>query len=148
MSIPGWCRFGAVAVLGNAEPLNMWRVKMTPGPGTAGPYGASYAGHLSENEHKFFTKITNDYQVVLFHYVTRSQNSFVERKINRRSGVYATTYAELAEKDKSASELLSVLFMSSLLLLHLLRDGSIHMLWPMHARSVRSSLHGGMQYMQ
>lgn len=95
-------------MLGNAEPLNMWRVKMIPGPGTEGPYGASYAGHLSENEHKYFTKITNDYQVVLFHYVTRSQNSFVERKINRRSGVYATTYAELAEKDKNAGALPSV----------------------------------------
>lgn len=77
---------------------------MTTGAGTEGPYGASYAGHLSENEHKYFTKITNDYQIALFHYVTRSQNSFVERKINRRSGVYATTYGELAEKDKDADQ--------------------------------------------
>jgi hypothetical protein len=89
-------------VLGNAEPLNMWRVKMNPGAGSEGPYGASYAGHLSQNVHKYFSKITNDYQVVLFHYVTRSQNSFIERKINRRSGVYATTYADLAQKDKNA----------------------------------------------
>jgi hypothetical protein len=99
-----------VAVLGNAEPLNMWRVKMIPGQ--EGPYGASYAGHLSENEHKFFTDITDDYQLVLFHYVTRSQNSFIERKITRRSGVYATTYKEIADRaeDGASQDTLYALF--------------------------------------
>ena len=92
-------RFGAVSVLGNSEPLNMWRVKMIPSSDDRGPFGASNAGHLSEAEHKFFTQITNDYQIVLFHYVTRSQEDFVQRKINRRSGVYATQFAALQKAD-------------------------------------------------
>ena len=90
------CNFrpGAVSVLGNSEPLNMWRVKMVPNA-EDGPYGASNAGHLSEAEHKLFTTITNSYQVVLFHYVTRSRDDFVKTKINRRSGVYATQFAAM-----------------------------------------------------
>lgn len=71
------------------------------------PISVSHRAHLEPSFHKKYTKVTNDFQIVLFHYVTRSQNSFVERKINRRSGVYATTYSELREKDKKAGAFLS-----------------------------------------
>jgi hypothetical protein len=94
-------RFGAVAVLGNSEPLNMWRVNMIPSS-PAGPLGTSYAGHLNEADHNMFTSITNDYQIVLFHYVTRSQDDFVRRKINLRSGIYATQFAAMANKNESS----------------------------------------------
>jgi hypothetical protein len=94
-------RFGGVSVLGNSEPLNMWRVKMVPGAND-GPFGASNAGHLSEVEHRFFTDITADYQIVLFHYVTRSQEDFIQRKINLRSGIYATQFAAMQTTASSA----------------------------------------------
>ena len=90
-------RFGAVSVLGNGEPLNMWRVNMVPGSTDNSTLGASHAAHLSEGEQKHFTSITNDYQIVLFHYVTRAQDEFVQHKILRRSGVYATEFAKVAE---------------------------------------------------
>ena len=104
-----WCRRGAVSVLGNGDPLYMDRYEM-PVSKTAAPkhkpFSVSHRAHLEPTFHKKYTKISNDFQVVLFHYVTRSQNSFVERKINRRSGVYATTYSELKAKDSRAGNLL------------------------------------------
>lgn len=99
-------RSGAVAVLGNSEPLNMWRVDMEPNSGTEGPFGSSYAGHLSDAEHRFFSDITSDYQIALFHYVTRSQDDFVQRKINLRSGKYATQFAEVAGGNPTTPEAL------------------------------------------
>lgn len=99
------CRHGAVAVLGNGNPLFMNRYKIMPGNGEQAN-SVSYRAHLDPGVHKHNTNITPAHEVVLFHYVTRSQNAFVERKINRRSGIYATTYSELRAKDKTAGELL------------------------------------------
>lgn len=91
------CRYGAAAVLGNSDPLGMWRINVKKfGIKQGELWAASYPAHLSEHEHTRYTDITNDYQILLFHYVTRAQHNFVERKINLRSGVYATTYAEIA----------------------------------------------------
>lgn len=88
-------RFGAVAVLGNGEPLNMWRVKMMPGSDT-GPFGSSNPGHMSPSEHKPWTQPSDEYQLVLFHYVTRAQDDFIRRKIHMRGGIYATQFAAMA----------------------------------------------------
>lgn len=91
------CRFGAAAVLGNAEPLGMSRITVKKFGVKGGErFAASYPAHLSPREHTRSTNITDEYQLLLFHYVTRAQHNFVERKINLRSGVYATTYAEIA----------------------------------------------------
>jgi hypothetical protein len=93
-----------VSVLGNGDPLFMDHYQMIPAPGSKVHYSVSHRAHLEPSFHKRYTSITSDFEVVLFHYVTRSQNNFVENKINRRSGVYATTYAELQEKDSTAGE--------------------------------------------
>lgn len=48
--------------------------------------------------HKKYTRITPDYRIIINHYVTRSQNRFIDRKIRIKAGVYATTYAEILAK--------------------------------------------------
>lgn len=102
-------RYGAAAVLGNTDPIGMWRVQLQRFGISGGErYAASYPAHLSPKEHRRSTNITNDYQILLFHYVTRAQNNFIERKINRQSGVYATTYREIqgnATADADTDEL-------------------------------------------
>eukprot|EP00892_Ulva_mutabilis_P003507 jgi/Ulvmu1/1528/UM011_0258.1 len=102
-------RYGAAAVLGNTDPLGMWRVNLQ-GFGIKGGerFAASYPAHLSPHEHARATNLTDDYQLLLFHYVTRAQNNFIERKINLRSGVYATTFREIqgnATADTDTDEL-------------------------------------------
>lgn len=91
------CRFGAAAVLGNSDPLGMWRISVKKFGIKGGEHTASsYPAHLGPKEHARATNITDDYQILLFHFVTRAQNNFVDRKIKLQSGVYATTYAEIA----------------------------------------------------
>lgn len=59
-------------MLGTNEPLIMWRVALEPGsPDT--PWGTSNPGHLTESEEEKFKTVTDDSQIVLFHFVTRSQ---------------------------------------------------------------------------
>jgi hypothetical protein len=80
----------------------MWRVALEPGnPDTV--WGTSNPGHLSDNELEKFKTVTDDAQIVLFHFVTRSQNDFMTRKINLRSGVYATEFKNMTIGDGSAS---------------------------------------------
>ena len=93
-------------MLGNGDPLMMSRYRIGPGEGSKAVHSVSNRAHLEAGFHKHYTHIGNDFQVVLFHYVTRSQNYFVENKISRRSGIYATTYAELQANDTQAGELL------------------------------------------
>ena len=99
------CRHGAVTVLGNGDPLMMSRYKIGPGDNKRAMHSVSNRAHLEAGFHKRYTKIANDFELVLFHYVTRSQNYFVENKISRRSGIYATTYAELQANDTLAGVL-------------------------------------------
>ena len=80
-------RDGGVAVLGNGEPLKMRR---------ASGGGTSHVGHLPSQAHALYSHPSDEYQLALFHYVTRAQDDFIRRKITLRSGVYATEFAALS----------------------------------------------------
>lgn len=100
--LPCGCRCGAVAAMGNSEPVDMWRVRMGKGKG---PYGISYAAHLPPEDHEPFAALTDEYQLVVFHYVTRSQDKFIERKIKLSgTGKYAETFAQLRANTSDVSE--------------------------------------------
>eukprot|EP00892_Ulva_mutabilis_P003770 jgi/Ulvmu1/1765/UM118_0004.1 len=89
-------RYGAAAVLGNLDPLSMMRIlPKNFGIKSGERYAASYHAHLRPEEHVHATNLTDDFQILLFHYVTRAQHNFIERKINLQSGVYATTFREI-----------------------------------------------------
>lgn len=92
-----------MAAMGNSEPVDMWRVRMTR-TGT-GPFGVSYAAHIPPEDHEPFATLTDEYQVVLFHYVTRSQDKFIERKIKLSgTGKYAEAFNELRANTTDMSE--------------------------------------------
>lgn len=76
----------------------MKSVNVAPGTKLPGRFAMSYPGHMYPNLHARYTEITEDYRIVINHYVTRSQNRFIERKIRIKAGVYATTYAEILKK--------------------------------------------------
>jgi hypothetical protein len=87
--------------MGNADPVLMGRYKIMPGEGEH-TNAVSYRAHLEPSVHKQYSRITNQYQLALFHYVTRSQTNFVENKIKRKSGVYASSYADLQKKHRTS----------------------------------------------
>eukprot|EP00892_Ulva_mutabilis_P002020 jgi/Ulvmu1/11819/UM080_0030.1 len=87
-------RCGAIAAMGNSEPVEMRRVPMRGG--AQGPFGLSYAAHLPPEAHVAYQNLTDEYQIVLNHYVTRSQDKFIERKIKLSgTGKYAETFNAL-----------------------------------------------------
>lgn len=60
------------------------------------PGAVSYHGHIEQRKRLTQSQLTDQHSLVLFHYVTRSRSSFVERKIKLRGGIYATEFAALA----------------------------------------------------
>ena len=92
----------SVALLGDGQPLPMRRYGIHPGGSS--PFGWSYDGHLEPADFKRAGNVTDALQIVLFHYVTRSQNAFIERKIKLRSGVYATMFAETAHGGRPSQD--------------------------------------------
>jgi hypothetical protein len=56
----------------------------------------SYRAHVDEADQAEKSQLTRDHSLVMFHYVTRSRDDFLKRKINLRSGVYASEFAALA----------------------------------------------------
>eukprot|EP00892_Ulva_mutabilis_P002009 jgi/Ulvmu1/11809/UM080_0020.1 len=91
-------RVGGIAALGNGDPIPMKGVDLAPGTNLKGRQGVSYPGHLYPSLHRRYTKLTPEYRIIINHYVTRSQNRFIDRKIRIKAGVYATTYAEILAK--------------------------------------------------
>jgi len=80
--------------MGNSEPVDMWRVSMS----RKGPFGVSYAAHIPPEDHEPFANLTDEYQVVLNHYVTRSQDKFIERKIKLGgTGKFAKAFDEILQ---------------------------------------------------
>lgn len=92
-----------MAAMGNSDPVDMWRVSMKTGG--HGPFGISYAAHLPPEDHVAYANLTDEYQIVLNHYVTRSQDKFIERKIKLSgTGKYAETYNALRANTTGLSE--------------------------------------------
>lgn len=64
----------------------------------------SYSGHLNERQHKSHKSVPEEQMLVLVHYVTRSFDDYISRKLPRPSGVYAHTFNRLS-RSKAAAKL-------------------------------------------
>ena len=78
--------------LTNGSPLKFWgNTHMTnPKNDTALGDSRTYKGHLDKDAYD--PRITDDYKIVLFHYVTRSLEDYTSRKIRLPSGIYTHNY--------------------------------------------------------
>lgn len=94
------CRPGAAVAYGDGTPVDMFQVKLPNGSSKA----VSYRAHVHEDLEVQKSHLTAEHSLVLFHYVTRSRNDFMQRKINLRSGVYASEFAALAKAAGPFSE--------------------------------------------
>ena len=56
----------------------------------------TYKGHLDKDAYD--PRITDDYKIVLFHYVTRSLEDYTSRKIRLPSGIYTHNYVRMSKK--------------------------------------------------
>lgn len=64
----------------------------------------SYSGHLNEKQHEKHKKVSQEQMLVLVHYVTRSFDDYISRKLPRPSGIYAHTFNRMS-RSKSASKM-------------------------------------------
>lgn len=64
----------------------------------------TYSGHLNEKQHKRHRTVPEEQMLVLAHYVTRSFDDYISRKLSRPSGIYAHTFKRLS-RSKSAAQL-------------------------------------------
>lgn len=87
-----WCRPGAPVVLGNGDPVKTFK-PVADKTGTR----FSYTAHLPFDTHEEFqTNVTDSHSIVLFHYVTRSREEFVERKATMiGSGKYGMEFRNM-----------------------------------------------------
>lgn len=100
------CTFetGAVVALGDGSLPAMRKVEIE------GIAGSSHKAHLYGDALNGHTAITDELQVVLFHYVTRSRSEFVSRKVRQGTGgvyqqAYMATAAELLGEEKKRKAL-------------------------------------------
>lgn len=64
----------------------------------------SYSGHLNERQHKNHKIVPQEQMLVLAHFVTRSFDDYISRKISRPSGIYAHTFKRLS-RSKAAGQM-------------------------------------------
>ena len=82
-------------MFGDSTPAEMFEVHMLAGKKES-PVAWSYVAHMPEfGSEDMHDEITDDHQIVLYHYVTRSQQEFVERKLTHTNlGAYSADFAE------------------------------------------------------
>lgn len=62
----------------------------------------SYSGHLNARQHDRHKTVPEEQMLVLAHYVTRSFDDYISRKLPRPSGVYAHTFNRMSRSKAAA----------------------------------------------